>query len=119
MEKGALSPSILRGDDDICLSMIVVAEYLVGLELASHQYRPRMQGFLDHLLSFTAVLPYDEETLDAHVRLLAWTREQGRPRGQHDLIIAAMCITTGRTLITTDRRARFNELPGLEIEVVG
>jgi tRNA(fMet)-specific endonuclease VapC len=30
----------------------------------------------------------------------------------HDLIIAATARATGRTLITTDGRARFEELPG-------
>jgi len=63
-------------------------------------------------------LPYDEEIVAAHVELLAWTYQHGSPRGQHDLIVAATAIATGRRLLTTDCKARFDELPGLDVEVL-
>jgi len=117
-ERGTLSRSIISADDDICLSIVVLAEYMAGVELAQPQYRPRMQRFLDGFLSGVAVLPYDEEILDVHVTLLAWTHRNGRPRGQYDLLIAATSIATDRVLLTQDKRARFDELPGLTVEVV-
>jgi len=118
LERGKLEPSILTSDDDICLSIVVLAEYMTGLELAQPQYRPRMQRFLDSLLDVVTVLPYDEEILDVHVNLLAWTHRHGCPCGQLDLIIAATAIATGRVLLTQDTKARFDELPGLIVELV-
>jgi len=118
LERGILSPSILSRDDDICLSIVVLAEYMLGLELAQPQYRPRMQQFLDGFLGVVAVLPYDEDILDTHVHLLAWTHRNGCPRGQYDLIVAATSIATGRVLLTRDKRARFDQLPGLKAELL-
>jgi tRNA(fMet)-specific endonuclease VapC len=108
----------VAADDDIAMSMIVVAEYMVGVELAQSQYRVRMRSFLDGVLDLAAVLAYDEEILQTHVNLLTWTRQHGCPRGQHDLIIAATAIVTNRVLLTLDRRARFEELPGLRVQVL-
>jgi tRNA(fMet)-specific endonuclease VapC len=39
-------------------------------------------------------------------------RRAGRPRGAHDLIIAATAAAAGRTVVTADRRA-FDGLPGV------
>jgi len=118
LERQTLSPSILSQDDDICVSIVVLAEYMMGLELAQPQYRPRMRRFLDGFLDVVAVLPYDEEILDSHVKLLAWTHRNGCPRGQYDLIIAATSVATDRILLTLDKRARFDELPGLTMELI-
>ncbi|GLY65743.1 hypothetical protein [Amycolatopsis taiwanensis] len=42
----------------------------------------------------------------------------GTPRGTLDLIIAATARATGRALVTTDARARFGDLPGVEARVL-
>jgi len=57
----------------------------------------------------------DEVVAEVHTRLLAHVQRTGRPRGAHDLIIAATASATGRMLLTTDARARFAELPGLTV----
>jgi len=116
LERGSLSPSVLAADDDLCLPMIVVAECELGVALADPQHGPRMRDFLDAILAVVPVLPYDEEIVAAHVELLAWTHRHGSPRGQHDLVVAATAVATGRTLLTLDRKARFDELPGLQVD---
>jgi len=118
MERGELSDSVLQPDDDVSLSMVVVSEYMAGIELAQPDYRSRMQKFLDNILDMAIVLPFDEEILDTHVRLFAWTYRHGCIRGQHDLIIAATAIVTGRILLTRDRKARFEELPEISVELM-
>lgn len=59
-------------------------------------------------------LPYDLDVARAHAELLAHTAATGTPRGAHDLIIAATGKTTGRQLITLDRRG-FEDLPGVRV----
>jgi tRNA(fMet)-specific endonuclease VapC len=49
-----------------------------------------------------------------HARLLAATRRSGKPRGAHDLIIAATAIGSGRVVVTADARG-FAELPDLVV----
>jgi tRNA(fMet)-specific endonuclease VapC len=48
----------------------------------------------------------------AHATLLAHTRRSGRPRGAHDLVIAATAVSQARIVVSADASA-FDELPGL------
>ncbi|MEO3752601.1 PIN domain-containing protein [Streptomyces sp. B6B3] len=107
-------------DDDVSIAAVTAAELLQGVELAGDELiARRRQAFVDAVL---AVVPVDDYTLDvarAHARLLAHVRRSGKPRGAHDLIIAATAVVTNRTLITTDVKANFDELPGITVEAVG
>lgn len=48
-----------------------------------------------------------------HAALLAHVRRSGRPRGAHELIVAATARASDRTILTTDGRAGFDDLPGV------
>lgn len=56
---------------------------------------------------------YDERTASAHAALLDFVQRSGQPRGALDLILAAAAVESGRTIVTTDARARFDDLPGV------
>ena len=101
-------------DDDVALAAITVAELRVGVELASPKHRPARQAFLDDILAALPVLPYDLTTAEAHADLLAAVRRQGKPRGAHDLIIAATARAARRTVVTADVTA-FAGLPGVDL----
>ena len=76
-------------DDDVAMAAVTVAELQVGVELASHQHRERRANFVQAIIEVVPVLPYGIDTALVHAGLLADTRRTGRPRGAHDLIIAA------------------------------
>jgi len=62
----------------------------------------------------TTVVPiciHDQAVADQHASLLAHVQRTGDRRGMHDLIIAATARATGRIVVTTDKPARFSELP--------
>jgi predicted nucleic acid-binding protein len=69
--------------------------------------------WLDVVLAEVEVLEYTRRTADHHARLLAHIRRTGQPRGAHDLIIAAHAAETGRTIVSRDEKARFENLPGV------
>lgn len=104
-----------RSEDDLAVAAVTIAELAAGLELSAPRHRQERRAFLQSWLDAVAVEPYDLPIALAHGRLLAHTRSAGRPRGAHDLIIAATALATERTIVTTDRRARFDELPGVEV----
>ncbi len=54
---------------------------------------------------------YDPRVAEAHGRLLAHGHRTGTRRGAHDLMIAATAAVTRRTIVTTDRAARFGDRP--------
>jgi tRNA(fMet)-specific endonuclease VapC len=89
-----------------------VAELRVGVLLAGGRHRARRFAFLQDLLDVIPVLDYDRTVAERHAELLVHVRAQGRPRGAHDLLIAAIASVAGRTVVTADASA-FADLPGV------
>jgi len=75
----------------------------------------RRQSFVDDVIATIPVLDYDLDVAEAHAQLLVAVRRQGRPRGAHDLVIAATARATGRTVVTADDTA-FANLPGVDTQ---
>lgn len=99
-------------DDDVAIAAITVAEISVGVQLATPRRRARRQTYVDEIVAAIPILPYDEAVALHHATLLVAVRQAGRPRGAHDLIIAATAVASGRTVVSADRRA-FDGLPGV------
>lgn len=98
---------------------MVIAEYLVGVRLTTDAARAeRQRTFLDEVLQVTPVQDYTCPVAEHHADLLAHVRRTGAPRGAHDLIIAATARAAARTVLTTDRQARFADLPGVRVQFV-
>lgn len=116
-QRGEASAAI-SPDDDVVIAAITVAELRTGIELASPEHRAQRAEFLVRVLETLPVEPYDLSTAEAHGRLLAHVSRNGEKRGAHDLIIAATAVATKRVVLTTDRAARYGDLPGVECIVV-
>ncbi|MBE7188939.1 PIN domain-containing protein [Jatrophihabitans endophyticus] len=113
------SAAALDPASDVVVPAIVVAELLVGVELAgSEGVRRERQAFVDLVVEHLPVIDYTLDVAAAHARLLADTRRTGRARGRHDLIVAACASATGRTLLTTDARADFMGLAGVDVRLI-
>ncbi len=105
----------LVGDDDLAaIAAVTAAELLVGIELASGANRSRRRAFVATILDVLPVVPYDIRVAATHAKLLVESRRLGRPRGAHDLIIAATARATGRTVVTADKRG-FDGLSGVSV----
>lgn len=112
-DRGTVDVDDLIGDDDdVAIAAITLAELTVGVELAAAQQRSRRRSYVDDIAASIPILPYDESVALRHASLLVAVRRAGRPRGAHDLIIAATAAATGRTVASADRRA-FDGLPGV------
>ncbi len=117
--RGLLSESELTDDDDIALPAIAVAEYLAGALLDADPSRQAAQrAFLTDVLAVTPICDYDRTVAEHHAALLAHVQQGGEPRGAHDLLIAATARATGRTLLSSDSRARFRELPDVAARLI-
>jgi tRNA(fMet)-specific endonuclease VapC len=109
---GALSVEVLPDDADIAIAAITASELLVGVELADARRRASRAATVAAILERFDVLAFDLEIARHHASLLAHARRAGRPRGAHDLQIAATARATGRMLLTGDQTA-FYELLGV------
>jgi tRNA(fMet)-specific endonuclease VapC len=103
---------VIAADDDVAVAAVTIAELRVGVLLADGRRRDARAKYLDELLGVMNVLDYDIAVAGAHAELLAAVRVQGRPRGAHDLIIAATARAAGRDVVTADLAA-FRDLPGV------
>jgi tRNA(fMet)-specific endonuclease VapC len=101
---------LIADADDVAIAAITASELLVGVELADDAHRDRRAAFVRSVLDTIPIESYDLVVARAHAGLLAHVRQAGRPRGAHDLIIAATAIATDRIVVSPDAAA-FAELP--------
>ena len=99
-------------DDDVAIAAITVAELLVGVKLASAKRRKARQAYVDEVIESLPIIAYDRNVAVEHADLLVAVRGQGRPRGAHDLLIAATARASDRMIVTADENA-FADLPGV------
>lgn len=105
---------LIGDEDDVAIAAVTAAELLVGVELADLRRRERRRRYVEALLDAIPVEDYDLEAARAHAALLAHVRREGRPRGAHDLLVAATAVARGRIVVTADA-AGFAGLPGVEV----
>jgi tRNA(fMet)-specific endonuclease VapC len=108
-----LGASIDDGDD-AAIAAVTIAELRVGALLADRRRQASRAAYVDDILSVVPVLAYDIDVAEAHAQLLVAVRAQGKPRGAHDLIIAATAKASDRTVVTADASA-FRDLPGVDV----
>lgn len=119
VERGHLIADEVVDDDDLSIAAVTAAELLASVELASPaRRRHARREFVDTLLSTVPVVDYTLDVARAHAVLLTHVRRTGRPRGAHDLLIAATAVATDRTVVTADAQTCFGDLPGLRVLVV-
>ncbi|MGQ2914815.1 type II toxin-antitoxin system VapC family toxin [Microbacterium aurantiacum] len=103
--------------DDIAIAAITLAELRHGVLAAGAARRRARPLFVHDVEETIEVLPYTRSTAAEHAALLDHVRRAGTPRGAHDLIIAAHARQTGRQVVSLDLKARFSDLPGLDVVV--
>jgi tRNA(fMet)-specific endonuclease VapC len=101
-------------EDEVAIAAITVAELVVGVELADGRRRRKREAFVAAVLETTSVEAYDLDVARAHGTLLSHARRSGRPRGAHDLIIAATARARDREVVSADLDA-FADLPEVAV----
>jgi tRNA(fMet)-specific endonuclease VapC len=111
---GDILDDVIDDNDDVAIAAVTIAELRVGALLATGRRKAARSAYVDDVVATIPVLDYDVEVAEAHAELLLEVRSQGRPRGAHDLMIAATAKAFDRTVISADRTA-FRDLPGVEV----
>lgn len=106
----AVLEELVDDNDDVAIAAISAAELTVGVELADGRRKARREAFVAAVLEAVSVEDYDLDVAREHGALLAHTRRSGRPRGAHDLIIAATARARQREVVSADLDG-FAELP--------
>ena len=117
-EKRKLMLRSIIGHDEPCISALTAMELLLGVERWAPAQRDERALRIEGYFVAFPLEPYTLDVARMHASLSSHVHAIGRPRSAHDLIIAATAAVTGRTLLTTDKAAAFDELPGVNAEVV-
>ncbi len=110
--------ALIADDDQPAVAAITIAELGVGVEISTRKRGQARRAFLDDVVAGLPILSYDLDVARAHTALMVATRLGGRPRGAHDLIIAATARATGRTVVTGDSGG-FADLPEVSVRGPG
>lgn len=102
-------------DGVVAISIITVAEYWKGIEVASGRERKKKrQDFYDEIISVLEVLNVDERVARTVARLWASLRRQGTMIPDFDLLIAATAVSREMRLATLDVR-HFDKVSELDL----
>ncbi len=113
---GASLDQVIGDDDEVAIVALTIAELLVGVLLADQTRRSGREQFIDEIRATIPVIDYDATVAASHAQLLVAVRRQGRPRGAHDLIIAATANATQREVVSADASA-YQGLPGVSVRL--
>jgi len=100
---------------DIVLCSVVVGELLFGVERADPAHRANTGARVNQLRQQSTSLPFDDVAAMQYARLRADLTGRGLLIGGNDMMIAAIALANGVTLVTNNT-AEFNRVPGLVIE---
>lgn len=111
---GVVLDELIEDDDDVAVAAVTIAELRAGALLAKGRRRTTRTAYVDDVIATIPALGYDLDVAEVHAELLVQVRAQGKPRGAHDLIIAATAKAFDRTIISADDGA-FHDLPGVKV----
>jgi tRNA(fMet)-specific endonuclease VapC len=98
---------------DVCISVIVKAELLYGVEVSAR--RQQDEAALRAFLEYAEVLPFPDEASSHYARIRADLKNRGAMIGANDLLIAAHACSMGLILVTNNTQ-EFGRVRGLSIE---
>jgi len=100
---------------NIAICSVVLGELYYGAERSGVAYRARNIRELEQLQLRFASIPFNDSAAKAYGRLRAHLTGLGQLIGPNDLLIAAIALANGLTLVTHNT-AEFSRVPGLLLE---
>jgi tRNA(fMet)-specific endonuclease VapC len=98
---------------EVALCSVVKAELLYGARKSTNP--PAVLAKLGRFFGPFHSLPFDDAAAQAYGTIRAGLEQVGTPIGPNDLMIAAIAVAGGLTLVTHNT-AEFRRVPGLAIE---
>lgn len=109
---------LVDDEDAVSIAAVTYAELLHGVEMADGRRRQQRQEFVAAVATDVPIVAYDRRVAATHATLLASVQRAGRPRGAHDLLVAATAATYDLTVVTSDPSG-FEDLPGVTVRPGG
>ena len=98
--------------NEVCLCSVVKAELLFGAH-NSQKVAANLRRLRDFFQPFQSVF-FDDGAAEVYGSLRSHLRREGAAMGSNDLMIAAIAVALGLTLVTHNR-SEFERVPGLRL----
>jgi tRNA(fMet)-specific endonuclease VapC len=105
--------AFIRHQDQLCVSTVTAMELIYGAEKSGAP--EKNLGVIEAFLARLAVMDYDLHAAEHTGQLRAELRQQGRPIGPYDQMIAGHARSLGLIVVTNNER-EFERVPGLRID---
>jgi tRNA(fMet)-specific endonuclease VapC len=100
---------------ELVLSSVVIGELIYGAERSGPTHRAVNLALVTQLRRTYASVPFDDRAAEVYGPIRADLAARGQSIGPNDLMIAAIALANGCTLVTHNT-AEFTRVPGLVIE---
>jgi predicted nucleic acid-binding protein len=112
----AMIGKLLQAEEEYFVPEIAVAEYLVGAELASSpEKKANKLAKLEAFEKLVSVVNFGRPEAKAYALFSAASKRSGTHRTNFDMAIAASAFVLDAQIRTSDRAAKFEELPGITV----
>jgi tRNA(fMet)-specific endonuclease VapC len=99
--------------DQLCISVITLAELLYGAEKSARPYENL--GVVEQFCSRLDVLSFGTQAASHYGQIWAGLERAGQLIGIHDMLIGGHARSEGLTVVTNNMR-EFRRLPGIRLE---
>lgn len=113
VERGA--ETTVLNEFDFVIPTPVLAEFEYGLRAMPAQLSDRGWKILQGLMAISEIAEFDAKAASKYAELKNTLRKLGKPRSEMDLLIAATAASMGLQLLSIDRKAQFESIPGVRL----
>ena len=99
----------------VCLCSVVLAELVYGALRSGPAHQAANLALLAKLRQQFVSLPFDDQAAEEYGKVRAHLAALGTPIGPNDLLISAIALANGMTLVTHNT-TEFSRVPGLVLE---
>lgn len=111
------SASILfKKNDDLVIPTVVIAEFRAGLErMAPSKYKNKQLEILEDVCNVAEIAVFGRVEATQYAMLYEQLKQAGRKMSEFNLAIAAHAVIKQATILTLDKKAQFEFLPGVNV----
>lgn len=107
---------LFKKNDELVIPTVVIAEFKAGLErMPPSKYKTKQLEIFEDVCDVAEIAVFGRVEATQYAMLYEQLKQAGRKMSEFDLAIAAHAVIKQATILTLDRKANFELLPGISV----